>query len=74
MSNHHEMRQATLDFGDNLVLIVCDICGRSISFDSDDKGNLVPESLKFLNQGDLYVTHSFFPGGPGFTMSVMTEV
>ena len=73
MTEQHEMRLSDLDFGDDLLIIVCDICGRSLSFDSDKKGIWVPESMKIINEGDYDAGHTFYIGPIGFALSVSTE-
>ena len=56
------------NFNDNLKIIVCHECGRSLSFDSDENGNLVPGSMKVISQGDFFAIHTF--GSPGLSLSV----
>lgn len=74
----HKM-QVGFAFGDdfalgaNKVVIVCKSCGRTLSFEKDDNGNLQPMSRIVLSAGNEYVGHSFSMSGTTLSVSVEVE-
>ena len=57
---NHTMRLSEIDFGDDIKLLICDQCGRSVSYDTDDNGRFI---VKVVNQGDFNASHQFAQDG-----------
>jgi exo-beta-1,3-glucanase (GH17 family) len=53
------MYLSELDFGDNLRIIVCPQCSRSISVESAENGALMWNTMQVINQGDFFALHNF---------------
>ncbi len=67
---YHTLTLSDLDFGDNLRLLVCHQCGRSVSVEADESGALLWGTMTVLNQGDFWALHWYTDG---LEMSVKVE-
>ncbi len=70
--SEHELILSDLDFGDDLRLLVCHQCNRSLSVEATENGAFVWTTLKLINQGDFFALHWF--SSPGLKMTVMESV
>jgi len=72
MNDYHGMHLSNLDFGDNLKIIVCHQCNRSMSVEAGENGAFLWNTLKVVNQGDFYALHQFSSSEDhaNFSMSV----
>lgn len=59
MDNYHALHLSDLDFGDNLKIIVCHECDRSIAVEADENGAFMWKTMQIVNQGDFYALHQF---------------
>ena len=56
----HVMRLSKIDFGDDIKLLICDQCGRSVLYDTDENGGVL---MEIVNQGDFFAQHNFTEDG-----------
>ena len=59
MNDYHNMHLSNLDFGDNMKIIVCHQCDRSIAVEADENGVFIWKTMQVVNQGNFYAMHRF---------------
>lgn len=55
----HELYLSPLHTSDNLKLLICHQCGRSLSIETTKTGALNWPTLKLIHQGNFFAIHHF---------------
>ena len=65
---YHKLHLSETDYGDDLRILVCYECSRSVSVKSTKSGAMLWATREVINQGDFYVLHEY--ATPGMELTI----
>ena len=75
MPKYHKLQLSdNRAFGDNLKFLECSQCSRKMAVEIDRNGILLLETVKVINQGNIFALHKFIIGFSNFTTNIAPNI
>jgi len=71
---YHNLTLSNMDFGDDLKILVCHQCAKSVAVEATEQGIPLWETMKVINQGDFFSLHAYSFFENNGSISISTDV